>query len=171
MLMSNELLSNFGTGRPDDAAMTGAIRGATVDLGYAFEGSCHCGAIGFTLRMSQPPDRWRIRSCQCGFCRAHGARTVTDPGGSVTFRVAKAAKLRRYRFATRSADFLVCGHCGVYIAAVFVSAEGQYATVNVNAIHGLRHVPDAMPVSYDGESPEHRASRRAQRWTPVSGAI
>jgi hypothetical protein len=96
---------------------------------------------------------------------------VTDPGGSVTLRLADPSKLRRYRFATRSTDFLLCGDCGVYIAAVFASAAGRFATVNVNAIQGLQQVPDAMPVSYDGESPEHRASRRAQRWTPVTGAI
>ena len=137
---------------------------------HVFEGGCHCGAIGFTLRMTQPPERWQVRACQCGFCRAHGARTVSDPDGSVTFRVEEPSKLRRYRFATRSADFLVCGACGVYVAAVLTSANGQFVTVNVNAIDGLKHVPDAVPVSYEGEPRDQRESRRERRWTPVSGA-
>jgi hypothetical protein len=151
--------------------MAEPIREVASDRPYVFEGACHCGAAGFTLRTSQPPERWQVRACQCSFCRAHGARTVTDPRGSVTFRVAEPSKLKRYRFATRSADYLICGACGVYIAAVFGSTEGQFATVNVNALHGLEYVPDAVPVSYDGESPEQRASRRAQRWTPVADAI
>jgi len=96
---------------------------------------------------------------------------VSDPGGSVTFRIAEPSKLRRYRFATRAADFLICGVCGVYIAAVLTSSKGQFATVNVNAIHGLHHVPEPMPVSYEAESREQREFRREQRWTPVAGVV
>jgi hypothetical protein len=140
-------------------------------LSHEFEGACHCGAIGFTLRTSELPERWRVHACQCSFCRAHGARTITDPQGSIAFRVADPAKLRRYRFATRSADYLICSVCGVYVAAVLASAKGRFATVNVNAIKSLEHVPEATPVSYEGESREQRTSRREQRWTPVVGAV
>ena len=87
------------------------------------------------------------------------------------FRVADPSRLGRYRFATRSADFLVCGTCGVYIAGVISSNKGQLATVNVNAIQGLNDVPEAAPVSYEEESSEQKKSRREQRWTPVSGAV
>ena len=89
----------------------------------------------------------------------------------MTFRVAEPSKLERYRFATRSSDFLICGDCGVYVAAVISSNKGQFATVNVNAIKGLQHIPEAMPVSYEGESREQKASRREARWTPVLGAV
>ncbi|HVY05416.1 MAG TPA: hypothetical protein VHB46_05520 [Burkholderiales bacterium] len=71
-------------------------------------GRCHCGAVGFELRMPAPPSRWTVRACQCRFCRTHGARTTSDPGGSVGFSIADEARLNRYRFASRSADFLVC---------------------------------------------------------------
>ena len=141
------------------------------DLTQVFEGVCHCGALGFTLRTAEPPEQWQVRACQCNFCRAHGARTVSDPQGSVTFRVAEPSKLKRYRFATRSNDFLICSDCGVYVAAVISSNKGQFATVNVNAIKGLQHIPEAMPVSYEGESREQKASRREARWTPVLGAV
>ena len=154
-----------------DEAMPEPIHGKSTGRAHAFEGACHCGALAFTLRTSQPPDRWQVRACQCAFCRMHGARTVSDPDGSVAFRIAEPSKLRRYRFATRSADFLVCGICGVYIAAVLASTKGQFATVNLNAIQGLQNVPEAVPVSYEGESREQMESRREQRWTPVAGAV
>jgi len=79
---------------------------------HAFEGRCHCGALGFTLRTSKQPEQWTVRACQCTFCRGHGARTTADPDGSVSFRIADPSKLKRYRFGTRSSDFLVCGECG-----------------------------------------------------------
>lgn len=138
---------------------------------HAFEGRCHCGAIGFIFRTSQPPARWAVRACQCSFCRGHGARTIADPEGSVTFQITEASKLRRYRFGTRSSDFLVCGNCGVYVAALLTSSNGQFATLNINTIRAPLEVPEAAPVSYEGESGEQRQSRREQRWTPVAEAV
>jgi hypothetical protein len=157
--------------RLHDEAVAEPIQQTSPDLPHAFDGACHCGAIGFTLRTSRRPEQWQVRACQCRFCRAHGARTVSDPAGSVTFSIADPSKLTRYRFATGSADFLMCGACGVYIAAVLASSRGRFATVNVNAIDNLQNVPEAVPVSYEGEEREQRESRREQRWTPVSGAI
>jgi hypothetical protein len=147
------------------------MNATSTSLSYVFEGACHCGAIGFTLRTSQPPDRWQLRACQCRFCRSRGARTVSDPRGSLTFHVIGTSALRRYRFATRSADYLICGVCGVYIAAALSTSKGRFATVNVNAIRGLQELPRAIPVSYEGESKGQWESRREQRWTPVAGLL
>ncbi len=138
---------------------------------HAFEGRCHCGAIGFIFRTSQPPARWAVRACQCSFCRGHGARTIADPEGSVTFQITEASNLRRYRFGTRSSDFLICGNCGVYVAALLTSSNGQFATLNINTIRAPLEVSEAVPVSYEGESGEQRQSRREQRWTPVAEAV
>jgi len=79
--------------------------------------------------------------------------------------------LRRYRFGTRSSEFLICGDCGVYLAALLTSSKGQFATLNINTMRALSNAPEAVPVSYDEESIEQRRSRREQRWTPVAEAI
>jgi hypothetical protein len=135
-----------------------------------FEGSCHCGAIGFTFRTPSSPDSWRVRACQCRFCRSHGARTTADPNGSVSFRISDVRHLQRYRFALGTADFLLCRTCGIYIAAVLTSPRGQFATVNINTIGGVRNVADAALTSYDGESSGQRQQRRERQWTPVVNA-
>ena len=100
-----------------------------------------------------------------------GARTIADPEGSVTFQIIEASKLRRYRFGTQSSDFLICGNCGVYVAALLTSSNGQFATLNINTIRAPLEVSEAAPVSYEGESGEQRQSRREQRWTPVAEAV
>ena len=138
---------------------------------HSFEGRCHCGAIGFSFRTAQAPDRWPVRACQCRFCRCHGARTTSDPDGSVIFHIADPATLNRYRFASRTTDFLVCRNCGTYVAAVVTSPRRQFATLNVNAIAGIPALPEAKPVSYEGESAEQKRERRERRWTPVHGSI
>lgn len=134
-----------------------------------YVGRCHCGAIGFDYKTAVAPCDWAVRACQCRFCRAHGALSTSDPGGELNFIGPKSGHLRRYRFATRSADFLFCGNCGAYIGAVIGSGAGHYGIVNVRA---LATVPgdlgDAIPVSYDSERKQARISRRESRWTPVA---
>jgi hypothetical protein len=133
-----------------------------------FEGSCHCGAIGFAFRASRNPSSWPIRACQCSFCRSHGARTTSDPAGSVSFRFGDESQLQRYQFGRRTADFMICRTCGVYVAAVLTATSGRFATVNINALDERLDTPAATPISYEGESTEQRQHRRERSWTPVS---
>jgi hypothetical protein len=133
----------------------------------AYEGRCHCGAIGFAYHTQQPPAAWNIRSCQCSFCRAHGALSTSDPAGTLTFR--ESPSLHRYRFAQRTADFLLCSTCGVYIGAAIETPRGRFGIVSVNA---LTPQPAGLvtpaPMNYDGETTQARTARREQRWTPLA---
>jgi hypothetical protein len=123
-------------------AAAAAIKRMAVNASYLFEGRCHCGALGFTFRASQPPESWTVRAGQCSFCRGHGARTTSDADGSMSFKIADASRLKKYRFGTRTTDFLTCSACGVYIAAVLTSPRGQFATLNVNVIQPVPAVAD-----------------------------
>lgn len=137
-----------------------------------YAGSCHCAAIGWEFRTDIEPARWVVRSCQCSFCRTHGARCTSDPAGSAVIRGCEAGDLVRYRFGLETADFLVCGKCGVYIGAMIESPDGAFVTLNLNALEspvGVRW--DAMPVAYDDEESEGRIARRVGQWTPVDSIV
>jgi GNAT superfamily N-acetyltransferase len=128
-------------------------------------GGCHCGAIRVVLRTEA--ERLEARACVCAFCRKHGARTVTDPRGRARLLVRDEGALRAYRFARRSADFVVCGACGVYLGARLESASGARMTVNVNALDHEGVVADgATAVDYGDESDAARLARRMASWTP-----
>ena len=135
-----------------------------------YEGSCHCGAIGFTYRSSIEPVQWSIRACQCSFCRAHNALSTSDPDGQIDFMASRPELLRKYRFGLKTADFLLCSDCGVYIGAVIETGSGTFGIVNV---HALREAPANLaataPISYDDEDVGGRVARREDRWTPVTG--
>jgi len=134
-----------------------------------YAGNCHCEAIGWKFQTDIEPSQWVVRSCQCSFCRTHGARCTSDPAGSVDIRGHEAGALMRYRFGLETADFLVCGKCGVYIGAMMESADGTFATLNLNALETSVGVQwDATPVFYDDEGSEGRIARRVSRWTPVA---
>lgn len=127
-------------------------------------GGCHCGAVRVEFETAAAPADLAIRACQCSFCRGHGARTAADPQGRVRF----LGPLRRYRFGLRTADFLLCAECGVYLGALYADSDGAWATLNVNCLEDRAAFRErAEPVSYAGESVEARAARRKARWTPA----
>jgi hypothetical protein len=134
-----------------------------------YRGSCHCGSIGFELRTALVPARWSIRACQCGFCRAHAALSWSDPDGRLAFVERETGALERYRFGLRTADFLLCRRCGVYIGAEIATHEGRFGIVNTRALTDPPDdLPEAQPMDYDAEDVAARIARRTTRWTPIA---
>lgn len=134
-----------------------------------YVGSCHCGAIGFTYRTEREPPAWSIRACQCRFCRAHQALSTSDPAGGIEFAAAHADLLGRYRFGERTADFLICRRCGVYIGALIETARGKFGIINVNALQAMpAGLPAPVAMEYGAESREQRIARRESRWSPAA---
>jgi hypothetical protein len=129
-----------------------------------YEGACHCGAIAARFETAIDPAAIEVRADQCGFCRRHGAKTVSDPAGRLALRFREAA-VERYRFGTRSSDFIVCRSCGAYVAAV-IDGFGVLNVVGAD-IQPLADKP-ARPVSYEDESAALRLARRRERWTPLT---
>lgn len=132
-------------------------------------GQCHCGNISFEFDSRLTPAKLPVRACQCGFCRAHGALSTSDPDGRVSISFAVPERVTRYRFGTRTADFLICTACGTYVAAVTEVGASAYAVLNINAFDARDAFTAApQPMDYEGETPETRRARRAERWTPAS---
>ncbi len=133
-----------------------------------YSGSCHCGTIGYTFSSRIPPPNWSIRACQCSFCLAHDALSTSDPGGEIRFSAIAEGTLQRYRFGLKTADFLVCRACGVYIGAIIETMNGSWGIINT---HALSNPPADMaavtPMDYDHENTGDRVSRREERWTPA----
>jgi hypothetical protein len=129
-----------------------------------FTGQCHCGHVRVSFRASD--EHLKVRACQCGFCRRHGAKSVTDTDGFAD--IATHGPIHRYRFGLMTADYLICPECGTYVGSA-LEADG-ITRVSLNAA-GLRMQPwadaDAEPVDYSGETLHERLDRRRERWTPA----
>jgi hypothetical protein len=128
---------------------------------------CHCGALTARYRTAVAPDAWVVRACQCSFCRSHGVLTTSDPEGSLHFRSRDVALVQRYRFGGRTADFMICRECGVYVGVEMASDKGRFGVLNVLALRPLLTLSAAEPMDYGAESPQSRRLRRESRWTPV----
>jgi hypothetical protein len=131
-------------------------------------GGCHCGNLTTRLRLTKAPQDSPLRACSCSFCRAHGTRTVADPEGLFEAWADDWSRVEAYRFGSRTADYMVCRRCGVYIAAICETASGLRAVVNVNSLadRALFIQIPATP-DYEGEAADARLARRAVNWMPA----
>src|SRR5271169_2157056 len=132
------------------------------------KGDCHCGNLRVQVRLTRPPADVLIRSCACSFCRSHGTRTVSDPAGQAELWASDWDLVQRYRFGSRTADYLLCRRCGVYVGAVCETSSGLRAVVNVNCLDDRADFTQtpAAP-DYDGETTDARLDRRSANWMPA----
>lgn len=133
----------------------------------ALTGRCHCGNLTVTFHPTRPPADLGARACTCSFCRAHRLRWTSDPDGRVAIHVADPAELSRYRFATATADFLLCRRCGQIAAALTADAAEPRAVINVDILDAADTFVDAGHRDFAGEDIASRQARRARHWTPA----
>jgi hypothetical protein len=134
---------------------------------YAYPGGCHCGNVELRLESDRTPPELGLRTDTCSFCNKHHAVYTSDPSGEVHLSVRDEARLERYRFGTRTAEFLLCRTCGVFVAAYM--HEPPLAVVNVTVLEARdAFLANRLQVAdLDGEPLADRLARRRAKWTPV----
>jgi hypothetical protein len=134
---------------------------------YTYPGACHCFNIQLRLQSDKASSDLGVRTDTCSFCNKHHALYVSDPSGELHIALREANLVERYRFGTKTADFLLCKTCGVFVAAYM--PEPPLAVINVNVLDA-RAAFLANPVQvadFEEESLEQRLARRRGKWTPV----
>jgi hypothetical protein len=74
-------------------------------------GACHCGAVRFTVKLSEGLDQ--PRRCNCSFCRMRGAVVVSARLEDFTLLSGREV-LSLYQFNTMTAEHHFCSVCGIY---------------------------------------------------------
>lgn len=97
------------------------------------EGACHCGALRFTVTLSDGLNT--ARRCNCSFCRMRGAVVVSAKLNDLRI-TAGEEQMRTYQFNTMQAQHHFCGVCGIYTHNRRRS-NPQEVAVNVACLAGL----------------------------------
>jgi hypothetical protein len=130
---------------------------------------CHCGTLTARYRTVLKPSLWPVRACQCSFCRSHGALMTSDPAGSLRFGSDNPQQVSYYCFGARTAQFLTCRKCGVYVGVMMQTDKGRFGVLNVLSLRPLMNdLPAAHPMDYEGETFGACVARRTGhrwRWT------
>jgi len=109
-------------------------------------GACHCGAVTFTVRLSD--GLTAPRRCNCSFCRMRGAVVVAAPldGMKIT---AGEDFLTLYQFNTRTAKHWFCKRCGIYTHHQRRSDPSQLG-INVACLEGVSPFDFASVPVFEG---------------------
>ncbi len=131
------------------------------------KGSCHCANVRFELDWLPEPAEIPARACSCTFCQKHGGVWTSCATGSLVVEVADPARVNRYAFGTKTAEFHVCADCGA-VPVVTSEIDGNaYAVVNVNTFEGLDPaLLKRAAANFEGEDEASRLARRARGWIP-----
>jgi hypothetical protein len=128
-------------------------------------GRCHCGNVSFVLDWQPEPSEIPARACTCSFCRKHGGVWTACPSGSLKVYIRDPARVSRYAFGTRTAEFHVCSECGAVPVATSLIGDRLYAVVSVNAFEDVEpSMLRTVPATFDGESETDRLARRRRNW-------
>ena len=92
---------------------------------------------------------------------------MSDPEGELVITASDADALGRYRQGSESAEFLGCRHCGVLLAVVFATDEGERGAVNVRCFDRASEFAPEQVVSPQQLPPEERRERWRRLWTSV----
>jgi len=119
-------------------------------------GACHCGAVQFTVTLTE--GFASARRCTCSICRRRGAVTVTSTPAD--FQLTRGeGSLATYRFNTMSAEHHFCSICGIYTHHKRRSNPHQLG-INVACLEGVspfdfREVKVLDGQRHPGDNPTH----------------
>ncbi|MCM8730052.1 GFA family protein [Hephaestia sp. GCM10023244] len=100
----------------------------------AFEGSCHCGAVVFTVTADAPQT---ALSCNCSHCRRKGFLLAFLPA-DVFSLTAGDAVLTDYRFNKHAIRHRFCSICGAQPFAEGKGPDGsEVRAVNLRCVPGI----------------------------------
>lgn len=137
---------------------------ATSTEPLTLNGSCHCGAVKFTVTLTE--GFASARRCTCSICRMRGAVAVTSTPDA--FQITQGEdKLGTYRFNTGTAEHHFCSKCGIYTHHKRRSNPNQLG-VNAACLEGVSPFDFHELVVFDGD--RHPADN-ADHKTYVAGVL
>ena len=116
---------------------------AATDL---INGTCHCGGVQFTARLTD--GFLSVRRCTCSYCRMRGAIAVSADLDGINITQGLEL-LTVYQFNTNTAKHYFCSRCGIYTHHQRRSNPKQYG-VNVACLEGVSPFDFQEVPVYDG---------------------
>lgn len=97
----------------------------------AYEGSCHCGAVAYSVDADLPT---QAISCNCSHCRRKGFLLAFVPATQFTLTSGEGATTT-YRFNQHKLAHIFCTTCGVQSYAEGAGPDGtEMRAINLRAV-------------------------------------
>jgi len=118
-----------------------------TDARISHKGSCHCGAVQFSVKLTDELNT--ARRCTCSMCSRRGAVAVSAELKDINF-IEGEDKLTCYTFGTGVAQHYFCSTCGIYTHHQRRSNPAQFG-INLACLEGQTPFIDQVPV-LDGKN-------------------
>jgi hypothetical protein len=109
----------------------------------AYQGSCHCVAVTFSIKTDPG---YSVR-CDCSICRRHGAIMLRCDQADLEIQSGQDA-LTEYRFNTNVAIHCFCKICGTYVFHKMRKLPDKYG-INAGCLDGI-DLAALQPVFIEG---------------------
>lgn len=121
-----------------------------------YQGSCHCGAVSFSV---EAPASLEVERCNCSVCSKAGYLHLIVPARDFTLLTGQES-LQTYTFNTGVARHTFCGTCGI---KPFYTPRSNPDGVDVN-VNCLDTRPSAISITdFDGQNWEQHAHTLAHK--------
>ena len=121
-----------------------------------YQGSCHCGAVSFSV---EAPEHLEVERCNCSICSKAGFLHLIVPAGNFT-QLSGEDELANYTFNSGVARHTFCSNCGI---KPFYTPRSNPDGVDVN-VNCLDTLPRAITiVEFDGQNWEQHAHTLAHK--------
>jgi hypothetical protein len=98
-----------------------------------YKGSCHCGAIAFTVT----GDLAEVIECNCSICSKKGALLWRVPASAVNV-LTPAAEIASYSFGKQRIKHRFCPKCGIHLFAEGAGRpESPLIVVNARCLENI----------------------------------
>jgi len=114
---------------------------------HPHEGSCHCGAVRFTVQL---PEVLRPRRCNCSICAMKGVVMIDVPLADLAIDAGEEL-LTLYTFNTGEAKHRFCSRCGIHTFHQTRSDPDKFG-INAACLEGMSPYDWAELPVFDGRN-------------------
>ena len=129
----------------------------------SYEGGCSCKNIVISLFLDSELSQYTPRACQCSYCKKKNAAYISFPDWKLEVKIKNSVHINKFRFSTRTADFVSCKICDELIYVVSKIGNKNYSVVNITAFKNVQF-PDPVKTDFDSELQSERIIRRKSNW-------
>jgi len=103
-----------------------------------YEGSCHCGQVRFTVKVSPPVEDGLVTSCNCSICTTNGYLMVYPLETNITWH-SGFDSMTTYTFGKQKIAHSFCPTCGTSIGGKSTDPTfySENRAVNVRTLKGV----------------------------------
>lgn len=109
-----------------------------------YQGGCHCGAVRFEIRLSEPISS--LLECNCSVCRKKGILHHPADDGQFTL-LSGGDAVALYQFRSNTAMHWFCRHCGIHTHGRPRSAPERF-TVNARCLDDFAAILPGVTMRY-----------------------